>query len=493
MLWLTNLLADSSSFSIKENLDLFEQHAGSMTSTAKMISRLIEESKRSTMLFINLNSEILDNFARFHNMHLTTEVNDMKATSKFIRERKFDATILHLENYTAFENFFPIIRREDFLYDGHFIIVYDSADEQEIEKIFSKFWKAYIYNVNVLVTDEISSDLVSVFTYIPFPNESCGDTKPIRINVFNKTTMNWTTTEFFPKKFKQLNRCPLRFVGYDNRARFKLNESESGMNRYSGIDVDIVILFSNAMNFSLNISLFDPVASDAFPKILDNKADFVMATLQLHRVEILDASQMIYSDTLILVVPPPFPIVTLTKVFLPFSIASWISIGMVAVLSFCVVKILKFTPKILHDYVIGKNVKGSMLNVWNIFLGGPQPILPRSNFPRYLLAKFLIFTLIMRSVYQGKVFDIMKRDVRTVELKTIDEFIEHEFTFYVYPYLVIRLNGSRVMQRFGLFKFKIVLKPAGTIFEKVFSQNFSKISGISQKFLNLFKYVFREF
>lgn len=88
-----------------------------------------------------------------------------------------------------------------------------------------------------------------------------------------------------------------------------------------------------------------------------------------------------------------------------------------------------------------------MLNVWSIFLGGTQQVLPHSNFPRFLLVTFLIYTLIMRSLYQGGVFDILKRDVRTVELKTIDEFIEHQFTFYIYQTLAAQLEGTKFKKR----------------------------------------------
>ncbi len=117
-------------------------------------------------------------------------------------------------------------------------------------------------------------------------------------------------------------------------------------------------------------------------------------------------------------------------------------------LACCIIKVLKFTPRIVHNYVIGSNVKGSMLNVCNILLGGAQQVLPQRNFPRFLLAKFLIFAMIMRSLYQGEVFKILKNDVRTVELKTIDEFIEHEFTFYIYQSLADRFQGTKMMQRF---------------------------------------------
>lgn len=441
-------MSQSSSALVEVISYITEQHAGSITPTTKMISRLIEESKRSTLFFINLNSEILDNFVRFHHLQVTVEVNNMKSDLK-VRERKVEATILHLESYVEFEMFFHLIRPEHFLYDGHFIIVYDRADVREMEKMFSKLWEAYIYNVNVLVVENGSSDSVFVFTYMPFANEFIANSKPIRINAFDRKTWNWTTNAFFPKKFKQLNRYPLRFNGYHNSPRFITHNENESQIYYSGIAIDIVTILSNALNATLNILEYKPIGNIVGRLILANISDFSLGSLQPNRVDILSATETIYSDALILVVPPPFLIGPMTKIFLPFTIASWISIGMVAMLAFCVVKLVKLTPKILQDYVIGSNVTGSLLNVWKIFLGGSLQILPRKNFPRFLLAKFLIFTLIIRSLYQGKIFDIMKKDVRTVELKTIDQFIEHEFTFYISEYVVDRLQGSRVMKRFG--------------------------------------------
>ncbi|XP_037049057.1 uncharacterized protein LOC119083410 [Bradysia coprophila] len=421
-----------------------------------MLSRLIEESKRTTLLVIKLDSEILDYFVRSHNLQLTVIVHDLK-TPLNLEERKIDVSILHCGSFVEFEKFFVQIQPELFLYDGHFIIIYDVIDAQELESVFSTFWKAYIYNVNVLVASPNSSNLVSLFTYKPFSNGSCNNTNPIRVNQFDKTIMNWTTNEFFPKKFKQLNRCPLRFGCYENSPGVLVNNSESGLNRFTGMNIDFCVMFSGILNFTLNIFEYEKATGVIYPnktatamlkRVIENEIDFIFGSLQRTRVEAMSATRIVHSDKLILVVPPPFLIDPMTKIFLPFTFASWISIGAVALLACSIVKLLEFTPKVVHDYVIGSNVKGSVLNVFNVFLGGTQKILPRSNFPRFLLAKFLIFTLIMRSLYQGEVFDILKRDVRTVELTTIDEFIEHKFTFYIYQSLAMRLEGSKIMQRF---------------------------------------------
>lgn len=458
--WLVQLVVFSVSFFVKEDVNVTDTN----NHVAKeMIAKLIKESERMHVLFVYSNSEILDYFLRSPDLQIAVELNTL-ATMSANQTRKIGATILHLEDYGEFENFFNFIRQDYFLYDGHFMIFYDTADEKEMERIFSKFWKVHIYNVNVLSANPVNSDLVSVLTFMPFVNGSCGNTKAMRINEFNKTSMAWTTNVFFPKKFKQLNRCPLRFGCYENRPDIIVDRIENGSKRFSGINYDIVKMLSDALNSTLKVYEYEAkvgliyknkTATGMLKRAIDNEVDLIFASLQQDRSEAMSGTGTVYRDKVILVVPPPFLIDPMEKNFLPFTLASWISIGMVALLAYGIVKILSFTPKIVHDYVIGSNVRCSALNIWNVFLGGSLQQLPRSNLPRFLLAQFLIFTLIMRSLYQGAIFDIMKRDVNTIELNTFDEFIEHEFTFYVYQSLAGRIQGSKILRRFVKLSFEI--------------------------------------
>lgn len=429
-----------------------------ISATAKMISKLIEESRRSTVLVTDLKSEILENFVRSNNdLRFTVMVNNLR-DSVYFKMRKVGATVLHLRNFEEFERFYKLIRSDVFLYDGHFILIYDRTNTQEIEKIFSKFWKLYIFNVNVLVNvNGFSSDLVSIFTYMPFSNGSCGNIQPVYINGFDKISMKWSTNVFFPEKFQQLNRCPIRFGFYENNPGIVIDRNASGTTRISGINADIGVMFSKKLNFTLSMHEYEQdmgvifknkTATAMLKRAMENEVDLIFATSQMDRFEALSGTRTVYTDKMILVVPPPFTMDPMKKILLPFTFVSWISIGLVALLACCIVKMMDFTPQVVHDYVIGRNVRGSVLNVCNVFLGGSQQILPRSNFPRFLLAKFLLFTMIIRSLYQGEVFGILKRDVETVKLDSFDEFIKNEYTFYIFQSLAARLVGTGFMLRF---------------------------------------------
>lgn len=150
--------------------------------TTKMISRLIQESESSTVHLIYSNSEIIESFLRLHELKITVKLEDLRNIS-ILENRKINSMLMQLKNFGEFERFFNLIQTELFLYDGHFVIIYENENLEEIEKIFSKLWKIYIYNVNVLVANAISSKVL-MLTFMPFINQSCNNTKIIPINEF---------------------------------------------------------------------------------------------------------------------------------------------------------------------------------------------------------------------------------------------------------------------------------------------------------------------
>lgn len=240
----------------------------------------------------------------------------------------------------------------------------------------------------------------------------------------------------FPKKFKQLNRCPLRFGAYISYPRFII-KTENRVKKFTGVTVDVGTAFGNVLNFTANFIEYEEdtgviygnkTATALVKKVMDNVVDTMVTTLQTDRMEVMSATRTLYFDQLVLVVPPPFLMDPMERILLPFTYASWISIGTVLLLACCVIKVLQFTPEAIHNYVIGRNVK-----------------LPRSNFPRFLLVKFVIFTLIIRSLYQGRVFDILKRDSRSVDLKTVNEYNDRKFTFYIFRTLAANFQGTNII------------------------------------------------
>lgn len=451
VLWIALLPTLTKSFELlnDENTSGYRDFA-----TTRMVSTLIVESERSNVHILNQDVQTVQHFLRSHNLTITFVIEDFDKIS-ISEHRKINAMILRLNSYDEFDIFFKLIKSETFSYDGHFVMLFENGKTEEIEKIFSKLWKIFIYNVNVLVTNTDSSS-VPMYTFMPFTNGLCDNTNIIQINQFHLESMKWATNIFFPKKFKNLGKCKVHVGAYDYIPCFIPKKTVN--NSHHGINVDLMDMFGSVLNFTQNLTEFDSNAGTMLKnktvtglvgRVYNREIDCVAGlTLQQWRTEFLSATDMLFIDRLTLVIPPPFLIDPIQKILLPFAATSWISIGVVVLSACFVVIVLKFTPKIVHAYVIGDHVDGSVLNVWNVLLGGAQERLPTHNFPRFLLINFVIFTLLMRTMYLGQLFNLLKSDINLVEMKTIDDLLDHKFTFYIFDSAAARIYDRRILERF---------------------------------------------
>jgi len=214
-------------------------------------------------------------------------------------------------------------------------------------------------------------------------------------------------------------------------------------------------MFASSLNFTQDIrKVSDNNIPTEFLKkqtvtgLVGRELDCLMGlTMQYFKLEILTATDVLFTDTTTIVIPRPFLIDSIQKILLPFAVTSWMSIGVVVMSAGGVVIVLNFLPNSFHDHVIGDNLNGGVLNVWNVLLGGPQSILPRESLPRFLLATFVIFTFLIRTMYQGQLFNLLKSDINLVQLKTVDDLLDHKFFFYMTKATALRLQDKRIMER----------------------------------------------
>jgi len=76
-------------------------------------------------------------------------------------------------------------------------------------------------------------------------------------------------------------------------------------------------------------------------------------------------------------------------------------------------------------------VKYRCLNMLIGAVGGSQPVLPKRNFARFILMMFLLYALVIRTLYQGSYFKLLKSNRPKRKVQSIDEMVEKDFKFYV--------------------------------------------------------------
>lgn len=127
------------------------------------------------------------------------------------------------------------------------------------------------------------------------------------------------------------------------------------------------------------------------------------------------------------------------KLLRPFSTAVWIGVITVFFL-FLTIAIISFKFPSFYNFVIGKKVTTPNLNIIAQHLGVTQSTLPTRNFARFILMNLMIYCLIMRSSYQGAVFNTLISHDRKPPVSSINEIMEKEMTFYIYETLAGRFE-----------------------------------------------------
>lgn len=67
----------------------------------------------------------------------------------------------------------------------------------------------------------------------------------------------------------------------------------------------------------------------------------------------------------------------------------------------------------------------------NIFFGGSLVRLPTRNFARTLFCIWIFACTVLRSAYQGALFDFIQKPKSVAPLDTVDELIQHDYTLYM--------------------------------------------------------------
>jgi hypothetical protein len=93
--------------------------------------------------------------------------------------------------------------------------------------------------------------------------------------------------------------------------------------------------------------------------------------------------------------------------------------------------VLRFRRQNIKNIVFGEKNQSPAMNLLSILLVGNQHVWPGKLFARLLLLNFLIFTLNMRTLYQGAMFELMQSNKKHDEMKTIEEVKENGFSMFV--------------------------------------------------------------
>jgi hypothetical protein len=377
--------------------------------------------------------------------------------SKFKLKNPKRSSLFLIERFEDFRKLCRSMNSNVFLFRGLFLIVLVGGEIPEIRQIFELLWQLQIYNVSVMFEDENGEVLVK--TFMPFTEFNCSDTSPVLINSFSNGKFLNTTENFFPFKLQNLHNCPLRIATSNNAEPYIFAELlPTGNFSLTGRDFNLISTLSESLNFKIEIVfvgdegflLENGSATGPFAMLLENRADLIVADywLKMNRLKFIDYTKPYISQQIAFVIPPGSELTSIEKFIKPLDTFTW-SLLLLSIVS--AVLVIRFVGKSsieTRNLVFGVGVKTPNLNLVIAVLGGNIRPEPRNNFARYLLMLFLLFCLIMRSLYQGSLFRFIQSKVNHKEVQSIEQMLDRNFKFFTVSSILDLLEGqSKIYQR----------------------------------------------
>lgn len=372
------------------------------------------------------------------NFSLTFETAEEITKVVKIHPRKF--TVLVVTKCEQIKIIFGNLTNENFLAHGHLIITLTTTREAKNCDFFSEFWKRDFYNVIVVYKD--SDGYVPVLTFMPYRSKNCGNTTPITVSRFANGSFTNDLTTIFSNKLRNMQQCDVRISTLKYWPPHIYTEVLSnGTQVIRGRDYELLLALAKGLNFTLNFSYIGEMgyllengsATGSLESVLKNESDIVIGDwfLKVYRLKFLDATISYISEQVIFVVPQANELSSIEKLIYPLTLSSWI---ILVILISCGLIVIFFATQVfpsIKNLIFGENVSNPCVNFITGFLGLSQNQLPKRNFARFLLMNFLLFSLVIRTVYQGKMFKLLRTNMRNSEPNNINEIIEKGYELFI--------------------------------------------------------------
>lgn len=326
----------------------------------------------------------------------------------------------------------------------HYTILLISHDVNHdiriIKEIFTMCWNEFIINVNLVARYKNTTTII--YTFQPFNENNCNDTTPTIHSEYQNFIMNKTINNLFSNKIKNMYKCPVIVATFRHEPFIIINKIPTMLPKLSGIEGKMLKFLSDRFNFSIEIHFESGrwgiiannhstiiEASGCIKKVMDREANITIGSFGMSKIlaQYLELTKPHIQSQLLFIVPPGRPFTPFEKLFKPFKFSLWIVLLVIFMFGYISINLLKYFDRKIINKVIGYHNSLSFFNMISIFLGCPLMELPRRNFTRTILMLWILLSLNVRSIYQGRLFDLIQVDGNRSTLNTITQVIRSKY------------------------------------------------------------------
>lgn len=258
----------------------------------------------------------------------------------------------------------------------------------------------------------------------------------------------WRHEEFFPSQTTNFLGFQFMFLfrQFTTRQYYRYVLLKDGRRQYivNGLNTHIISIIKKLLNFTI---FYNPTGRDrsTYP-VKEHSVTFHYMPIQSFQ-KTKEVSVMPYECIHLKYVTSPGKVFTkYEKLFLAFDTQTWILIVVTFTIAFLTILVVKYMSKKIQGIVFGSRVHTPALNVIVAFFGLGQMTLPRRSFGRFLLMCFILYSMVIRTAYQGVSFDLLQKELRKPGIKTFEESVAKNFTVFVRSVFMEDWNETSVVK-----------------------------------------------
>ncbi|KAH8396482.1 hypothetical protein KR222_011298 [Zaprionus bogoriensis] len=356
--------------------------------------------------------------------------------------------------------------------NGYYCLVYTGVEPARlniIKQIFRRLFAIYVINVNVFLAQR-QTGVVQVYNYYPYRAQHCQSAKPVHyasfpgslgaaplIHVENRTL-------FFDDKLDDMQGCALAVVTFQQRPYVIIDEQDDADGHsVRGIEGMLFQLLAERMNFSTRL-LIEPdmnrgtvlpngTLTGAMRLIVDGRANLTFGAYMYsrERKQYMQPSMVYTSFPVMVCIPGGHQLTPLQRLTRPLGDYTWLCLLLSLLLAGLLIAALRMSVSVapLRRFLLGADARNRSpcLAMWSILLGGQQQRAPRRTFARYLLALWLLQTLVLRAAYTGELYIILQDGRVRTPLRSLAEVLDQNYVFHMLPSLQLVFRGVLPVKR----------------------------------------------
>jgi hypothetical protein len=281
-----------------------------------------------------------------------------------------------------------------------------------------------------------STSSVDLYTFEWYTKEKCNAKQLIKLNSFSKKSQKWNKNLSIDEKFKNFHGCMLTVRLGENY--MMTNIDRTSLEPFGPI-VDLFKAMAHVGNFTYNYQMIRIHITQNYEKVIENiprngmvvkhDAFFQMAVFMFSAVaEQLHFITLFKEEKVSCLLTPGEPYDSYEKLLFPFDFWTWMCLLVVFGCTFGSIIVINLLPRCFQNLFYGEHVMTPALNVGAIFFGISQTQLPFKNFPRIILVTFVLFCLVMRTAYQGVLFELIAAAIRKPIPKTFYDLYTRNYS-----------------------------------------------------------------